>query len=291
MIFLTDDGPEMRATTEMVGVPVYLDQWAIIDLAIRRPDLRRRFIDALYRGQGTLIFSVANLWEIGGPQGDSKDAVRTFLSDIGPHWMPIDGVGTVLLREQADHPKAPACPEFVKAYALDRLHEKKASGESVDPSDPTFFDLGRVVDWVKTGPDPRTSDEIYAAMVAKIHEMRRRYDGGDYSCDAVVDEPLLPNKPATYVFYQLTLMLIHSAKARPFERNDFPDLCHAVMALAYGVVVTLDKKWWERANAMKHYVRLARAYYATQLEEFVADLEMVDPLNGLRPEPVSVGTL
>ncbi len=47
------------------------------------------------------------------------------------------------------------------------------------------------------------------------------------------------------------------------------------MAIAYGIVVTLDKKWWRRAKAMKHHDKLARVYYARQLEQFVVDLETV----------------
>jgi hypothetical protein len=42
---------------------------------------------------------------------------------------------------------------------------------------------------------------------------------------------------------------------------------------------------------MKHRDKLARVYYAPELEEFVADLETVDPRSGRRPGLVSVGTL
>jgi hypothetical protein len=91
VIYVTGEGEDTRANTELRGIPVYLDQWAIIDLALRKPGLGRRFVDAIHAGRGTLLFSIANLWEIGGPQEASKEGVRRFLSDIGPHWLPVVG--------------------------------------------------------------------------------------------------------------------------------------------------------------------------------------------------------
>jgi hypothetical protein len=63
------------------GLPVYLDNFALIDLSEGNPNRRQRFVSCLQRG-AELIFSVANLVELAGPQGKSIETMRTFLSEI-----------------------------------------------------------------------------------------------------------------------------------------------------------------------------------------------------------------
>ena len=77
----------MRASVD--GLTVFLDNFAIIDLAKRNPDRRKRFIATLNRGVDVL-FSVSNAAELSGPQGDSFTIVREFLDEIGTHWFPVD---------------------------------------------------------------------------------------------------------------------------------------------------------------------------------------------------------
>ncbi len=258
-------------------MPVYLDQWAIIDLAVRKADLRKRFIDAIHAGRGPLLFSIANLWEIGGPQQASKSAVSTFLSDIGPHWIPVNGVGEVLKREASSELPQPTSSDFLADYVLERRNDKNAAGCSIDPRDPSFFDLGRVAHWVKSGPDPVTVDSVHGELCSMINMMRARYESGDPVFDGVAEESLVAGQRTTYVFRQLTLMMIQDAKSNPVTKHDFADLCHAIMALSFGLIVTLDKKWRDRAKAVKHRDKLARVYYAPELEQFVADLESATP--------------
>ncbi len=75
----------MRASVN--GLTVFLDNFAIIDLAKRDPDRRRRFIATLNRGVDVL-FSVSNAAELSGPQGDEIITIREFLDEIGTHWFP-----------------------------------------------------------------------------------------------------------------------------------------------------------------------------------------------------------
>ena len=77
----------MRASVD--GLTVFLDNFAIIDLAKRNPDRRKRFIATLNRGVDVL-FSVSNAAELSGPQGDSFTIVREFLDEIGTHWFPVE---------------------------------------------------------------------------------------------------------------------------------------------------------------------------------------------------------
>jgi len=276
MIRLADAGDNWRIETEMVGFPVYLDNHTVIDLAKRnRSGLRARFLDAL-RGRATLLFSIANVIEVAGPQGASSDAVRSFLSDIGPHWIPVDmDPGSVMKREDEGHPAPIVSARFVKAYAHQRLTELEVSGQPVNISDSTLFDLGKFVDWTK---ERRTqiranTDQMDTTLANHLIALRKFYDAGIRGIDAIEGNPLLPDKRATYVMEQLSRMVIQEAKSHPFARRDSLDMCHAVIAIAYAVLATLDKKWCRRANALRHKDRLATVYHGGQLEEFVTAFE------------------
>ncbi|MGC2830094.1 MAG: hypothetical protein WB994_10680, partial [Candidatus Acidiferrum sp.] len=58
----TTDGPPLTITAVVSGVAIYLDNWAVIDLAKGDPTRRHRFIDATRSG-GDFLFSIANAVE------------------------------------------------------------------------------------------------------------------------------------------------------------------------------------------------------------------------------------
>jgi hypothetical protein len=275
VIRLIDKGTDWRVETEVVGLPVYLDNHSIIDLAKRSPQLRTRFLTTL-RERGTLLFSLTNAIEITGPQGKSSEAVRSFLSEVGPHWIPVDlDPSAVIRREKEGHPAPPVSTEFVTGYAHQRLTEFEFAGLPVDTADPTLFDLGKLLDWMK---DHRAelranADAMDASLGAQLAEFRRLYDAGNRVIDESEGAPLLPDKRADYVMGQMLRMMIQEAKSHGFQPHDALDLCHAVMAISYGLLVTLDKKWWRRAGQMRYRDQLARVYYGNQLEQFVSDFE------------------
>src|SRR5216683_2407797 len=83
------DGPCFTLNASVSGPVVYLDNWAVGDLAEGDPSRRKRFITALHSGM-ELLFSVTNAAELSGPRGKSADAVRAFLDEIGPRWFPVE---------------------------------------------------------------------------------------------------------------------------------------------------------------------------------------------------------
>jgi hypothetical protein len=85
------------------GIPIYLDNFAIIALAKGDISLRQRFVSALHNG-ADLLFSIANGIEISGAQGASALAIKTFLDELGRHWYPVDF-----------NPHGPAKSMFVRA--------------------------------------------------------------------------------------------------------------------------------------------------------------------------------
>ena len=83
MIHARGDGQGVVASVS--GLVVYLDNWAIYDLAEGDSCRRMRFVRAINNG-ADLLFSKANGAELSGPAGESADVVRAFLNELGPHW-------------------------------------------------------------------------------------------------------------------------------------------------------------------------------------------------------------
>src|ERR1043165_2593745 len=94
----TSDAP-LLFDISVVGVPVYLDNDVLVDLAKGGSNRRNRFVGAL-RGGADLLFSMTNAIELAATQNQSFDAVKALLADIGPHWFPLGmDLGPVLHAE------------------------------------------------------------------------------------------------------------------------------------------------------------------------------------------------
>src|SRR5437016_3665737 len=116
------DGPPLAINATVSGLAVYLDNWGVIDLAKGDPSRRRQFVSAVCAG-GDLLFSSANAAELAGPRGKSFDAVKGFLDQLGPHWVPVElNPFKVIERGWNDVSRAESClaPEFMDAYFRDR---------------------------------------------------------------------------------------------------------------------------------------------------------------------------
>ncbi len=166
------DGPPLIINATVSGPVVYLDNWAIGDLAEENPSRRKRFIDAMRSGVD-LLFSVTNAAELAGPQGKSFDLVKSFLNEVGPNWFPVElDPFVVVKREQSGADPAESCisEDFMKAYFADRTASYSPdSGKIIDLSD-TFFGLGAVLDWVA----PRVT-QFASGQRSLITSSRRRF--------------------------------------------------------------------------------------------------------------------
>jgi hypothetical protein len=270
------DGFKFNAS--LTGLAVYLDNFAIIDLANRNPSRRRRFISALHSG-AELMFSVSNAAELTGPQGDSLAAVRVMLDEVGPHWFPVElDAIEVVKREQNGANPSESClsKNFINDFFKVRLADYPAnSGKIICPSD-DFFSLGAVLDWV--GPQ---RDSIRAGMTKIAHKLaevvanhRANYERDPQWLDRRF--PVMPFDPlrrAASVYFNLTRTLILESKSRPLQRNDGLDFCHTVLAAAFANVAALDKQWKRRVNNLPQPNEFARIYYAPELDKMVSDIE------------------
>jgi hypothetical protein len=265
------DGPPITFKATVRGLAIYLDNWALGDLAEGDPSRRKRFISVLRSGAADLMFSVMNAAELAGPQGKSFDAVKSFLNEVGPNWFPVElDVFEVVRREKSGAGPAASCISegFLKAYFDNRTEScSPGSGKIIDLSE-AFSGLGAVLDWVGSNRDSIRNDSLGLDNSLKdaIYRYRAQYCGHP--------SPTLPfsaSRPATFTLTNLVRDLV--ADSYPLKKGDGLDLFHAVMASSFATVATLDGRWKRRIEKLPKPNRLARIYYGPELDTMVTDIE------------------
>ena len=273
----TQDGKPV-CVGELRGLGVYLDNDSLIELAKGSDSRRQRFVDAI-QGGGTLLFSWTNAAEIAGPLGASARAVSVFLDSIGPYWVPLElNPWRVIEKEQAGPvERAPVSEHFMEAYFQERAYALSPEGtELLDLSAESFFRLGVVLEWVHEGREAirQNARNIDQALRERLEQLRAEYESDPASLDRELPPiPFDERQPATFLWVHLQRMLVLEAKAFQFKDNDGLDFCHAVLAGAYGSVVTLDKQWRRRIEQLPKPNNVARVYYRPEVDELVDLLE------------------
>lgn len=270
---------ELICVAELSGCfGVYLDNDSLIELAKGAAPRRQRFVDALLRG-GDLLFSVSNAVEIAGPQGTTATAIRSFLDSVKSHWIPLELNPWKVVKREATGilGQAAVSESFMKAYFEERIYDLTLKGREVlDLSADSFFRLGSVLDWAQGHRDDirRNAVEIDHTFCSLLKQLRDDYDKNPSALDR--EAPSLPfdhRRPATFVLTQLLRMLVLEAKAFQYKKNDGLDVCHAVLASAYGSIITLDKQWKRRVENLPWQDHPPKVYYRPQVDELVDLLE------------------
>lgn len=263
----------MTLNASVSGPVVYLDNWAIYDLAEGDSARRRRFIAAMRSGMD-LLFSVTNVAELGGPQGQSADAVREFLDDIGPRWFPVELSPIDVIQRELNglDPNSVCISEsFLKSYVAHRMRSR--AGEIVILSD-DFFCLGPILDYIGPQRDSlREGSKEFDKMIKnKMGMLRDRSKQDPVAFERVL--PLVTFHPTRRAFFVYNNFLrIIASEADSLKKGDGMDFCHAVMACAFGSFATLDKRWKRRAESLPKPNQLARIYSPLELEQMVTDME------------------
>jgi hypothetical protein len=262
------------------GLTVFLDNFAIKELAKGDPARRRRFISTLDRGV-EVMFSVANAAELSGPQGRSFDQMRAFLDEIGPHWFPVEFDPQLCIsRERQLKDPATCCfserllKSFVSTY-IRRSNIDIAQLPAALPGD--FLRLGLFMAWLA----PQRQDiidgksQLGKRLKEQIMEHRSNYDKDSAWLDTKFPQlPFRADCPATFVHVNLVRLLILESKSRALTPNDGIDFGQAVIASAYSSIATLDIHWKRRIALLPQPNKLARIYYAQELDEMVRDIEI-----------------
>jgi hypothetical protein len=277
MIRATADADGLSFKGTVNGAVVYLDTWAIGDLAERAHPRRTRFIEAM-RGMD-LLFSVTNAAELSGPQGRSADAVRAFLDEIGPRWVPAElSLIDVMDREMAStlNEGSPCVSEsFMKSFVVHVLRSyAPGSGKVIGLSD-DFFKLGSVLDWMNPQRESiRKSltdwDDLLRNKIGEISEKAKQ--NSRWLDERFPRIPFHPVRRACFVFGNLLRMLVDEGGA--IQKGDGMDFCHAVVASAYASFATLDKRWKRRVESLPKPNQLAHIYSPSELDQMVTDMEL-----------------
>ena len=270
----TNDDGLPRVTARVSGIAAYLDNFAIIDLAKGDEARRESFLNALHRG-GSLLFSMANVVELTGPQGASKVAVDDFLASIGPNWVPIRFFWDIVDSESegADPTTVCVATDFMHAFFQDRLNDP-GRGRVIDLSPEWFWDLRSAANFSASQRETlRKNNQDYdRALFAEVAKLGRRYnEDPDILVPAM---PFDPRRRATYVAFHLNRKLIQEAKSHQLKKGDAMDFSHAVVGAAFGSFALLDRHWKRRlTEAIPDAARIARLYYGPELDTLVGEFD------------------
>jgi hypothetical protein len=264
---------------KLEGVAVYLDNWAIIELANGDAKRRERFVAAL-KACGSLLFSFTNSIELGEAEGEPANRVRTFLDEIGARWIPIElNPWTVMDREMAGQTEPTSCisMRFIETFVKDRMYEQSPEGSKVvDLSPDNFFKLTSVMKWANEKKDEtrKGTNEIDDALIKHVAEDHAKYEKARWYLDnAIPNEGYSKQAPTRFALLQLLRLLVTESKKFTLKKGDGRDLCHAALGAAYGSLAALDKHWKRRVEALPTPNGLARIYSRNELDQLVDDLE------------------
>lgn len=267
------DGPPITINATVSGLAIYLDTWAVIDLAEGDPSRRRRFIDSLHCG-ADLLFSLANAAELAGQRGQSVNIVRTFLDEIGPHWLPVELNPFKVVERELKGMGSDSCisSDFMKAYFKNRLADYSPNSGKVIDLSKDFFRLGAVLDWVAKSESLPKQSKQFDEVLKPINKYRTAYKRNPSRLDQKC-RTFNPSRPATFTCYNLLKILIRESRVNHVKKGDGLDFCHAVMAGAFASVATLDKHWKRRVEGLPKPNKLALIYSGRELDKMVTDIE------------------
>jgi len=267
---------ELSLRASIVGLPVFLDQFAMYNLAYQNPSRRARFVGCINSG-AEVLFSISNAAELSATQGDSFRKIRDFVNDIGTRWFPVelDPVEVINREKRGLRPdQCCACMDFMTRLLV--FHSKTFPKDRVLGVSPELFNLRHVMDWIGPQRDSiiKSKRDMDAALVAKIKDHRAKHDADPMWTDMHFPElQFNPSLAGTFAYVNMVRLLVLESKSYAMKPNDGIDFCQAVIGPAFASVATLDKNWKRRVEALPKPNRLAPVYYAPELDKLVDDLE------------------
>lgn len=267
--------PNGNVNVGVNGRFVYLDNWAIYDLAERDRALRRRFIDAIGAGID-LLFSVTNAAELSGPQGRSAQAVAKFLDRIGPRWFPARLDTTEVIKQEMNGVSSiDACldRDFFRTYIGSQM-QTSASGRTLRPQiSEDHFLLGKSLGMVgnQRSSIKESSREFDELIKTKMTQARHIYK----RTPALFEQklPWISYNPSCPAFFAYrNLLRVMAIEADSLKKGDGMDFCHAVIACTFSSFAALDTHWKRRIEKLPAHPR-GNIYTRSELGQMVTDME------------------
>jgi hypothetical protein len=132
------------------------------------------------------------------------------------------------------------------------------------------------MDWLAPQRDSiaKGKADLDDKLIRNIKEHRARYEADPQWLETAFRAlPAYEYPSATFAYNSLIRTLILEIKGYHLKRNDGIDFCQAVIASAFTSFATLDKSWKRRIESLPKPNRLARIYYAQELDKLVAEID------------------
>ena len=272
---VTDNGVDIEIEQVTSRPSIYLDQWMWCLLS-EDSTLRKRFIKTADEANATIMYSNAILFELAliedtkqiGAIHEVMDNLDYGFSDSNPsrvikkeHELEIPGGGAFINQN-------PCCDlELIRNYFLNRM----------DPLKP--FQLSAIL--------PKLKDDVESG---KFREMGKRFEGLTTIIHKARNDPealsrakkrhskkeLFRNHvPYTKDIYRLAIDFVVVNENMQMPSNEWIDLLHTVVPVAYFDFVMLDKRWC-------HFIRtilplsppdIAYVFSQREIEDFLTKIE------------------
>lgn len=257
---------------------VYLDQWALMDLA---EGAAGRLSNALARRGGTLAISGVHILECAkvGSVG-TRESVERLLDAVCPNLCFLEAkAGTVIGREDLRsrgqlEGGAQFDNEFLDVFVLRGRAGREYSGLSAEGLLAAFL-TPEGIEIANRG-----RERIAESFQDELDQWRTRYTTDARVRRSAHEVPKGPPQPAPTRHLYLELMHSLVRDRIRMTPNDWFDFAHAVVPVAYCDIVLLDRRWAALATAACRRLRearilrrSARVFAPHQLVEFWAALE------------------
>jgi hypothetical protein len=205
---------------------VYLDHWAVREIS-SNPAWRAHLLET-FRTRGTLMFSLVNILEMGRNSGKSYADIRALLDDLEPYWV-ISDLDPRTAQAREDRGILPPASFLAPVELLGILFKNMPAAT---------FRLGSALEGLQDDNFREQATSLLEPwdVIEHFEQARSRYRRGE----AMVSPPAPRFRPM-WIHASLLQLLIKDGKA--IKSNDVIDILHAVVPLAYAVVVLLDKAW------------------------------------------------
>ncbi|MDE0504741.1 MAG: hypothetical protein OXM00_10110 [Paracoccaceae bacterium] len=252
-------------THDVVAIPrpplIYLDHWALRCLS-SNGSFREKFIE-FFKKYGTFLFSWTNVLEVAENSGTSLDAIQSFLTEIGEQWFPIEWNAFEVIRREKEFTLGNNNPCLASGF-LEAYYPHISDGP---------LSLSTVCDLTQDSeikPACCQHLEYVKAETRKTLIYWRSEDPKSVDIPKYFD----PDSPTIYVVERLRYLI--QKESFKIEANDALDFLHAVVPIAYGDFVLLDKHWADLARKLKLPSDRVKVYSPKHVEKFLENLERVE---------------
>lgn len=249
MIEITMSGDQLTVRHYATRPIVYLDHWALMDIADQFAD---RFVSALLAREGTLALSWVNFVEISATSGVTSDNLTALLRRVFPHVIFLDTEAvSVISKENEFINQTRRGAPFLHGVWLDVFLGWKRT-RSLNPLDPDEFLeafkspqlRGSLKETVERG-----KAEMAEMLTAARDKMRRDAEARKRIASPLpMGDPRVP--PTRFVFEQALKYLLRGNQNLDNE-NHLQDLFHMVVPISYCRYVVLDKNWREASRQIQ----------------------------------------